>query len=105
MMRRHHHIRMTGGAIMNLLCEREVFGADLAAHLIGLQLEVDLLALGEAGEARALHRTDVHEHVVATVARLDEAKTLLAVKPLHCTCRHRSRPCSKARISALSRMN
>jgi hypothetical protein len=88
----HHHKEMTASATMICLSEREIFRADLAAHLVGLQLEVDLLALVEAGEARTLDRADMHEHVVAAIARLDEAKTLLAVKPLHCTCRHRSRP-------------
>jgi hypothetical protein len=40
----------------------------------------------------ALNSADVHEHVIAATIRLDKPKTLLAVKPLYCACRHFSSP-------------
>jgi hypothetical protein len=70
------------------LRQREIFRAGLAAHLVGLELEVDLLAFRETGKTGPLDRADVHEHIAAAVVGLDEAKTLLAVKPLDSTCRH-----------------
>src|SRR5690349_12009722 len=68
--------------------EREILCAGLAAHLVGLQLERHFLPFAKPGQACPLHRTDVDEHVVSTIERLDEAKTLLTVKPLHNTCSH-----------------
>ena len=72
--------------------ELEVFCAGLAAHLVGLGLERHLLSFGKAGQASALDCTDVNEHIIAAVVRLDETKALLAVKPLHDTSRHISIP-------------
>src|SRR5262249_20726600 len=51
-------------------------------------LEADLLAFDERLHARALDGADVHEHVLASVARLDEAVALLHVEELHGTCSH-----------------
>ena len=48
----------------------------------------DLLAFDERAHSGALDRADVNEHIVAAVVRLNESKALLAVKPLHSTCRH-----------------
>src|SRR5690606_20766895 len=47
-------------------------GRHLAAALVALQLEAHRLAFIERGHAGALDGRDVHEHVVAAVARLDE---------------------------------
>src|ERR1700761_9386864 len=69
------------------LRQREIFRAGLAAHLVGLELEVDLLAFRETGKTGPLDRADVHEHILAAVVGLDETKALLAVEPLDCTCR------------------
>src|SRR4051812_40486539 len=55
----------------------------LAAALIALQLEADLLAFVERAEARTLDGRDVHENVVAAVVGLDEAEALSGVEPLH----------------------
>src|SRR4051812_42563867 len=55
----------------------------LAAALIALQLEDDLLAFVQRAEARALDGGDVHEDVVAAVVGLDEAEALGGVEPLH----------------------
>ena len=87
---------------MNCLEKRQIFRAGLAAHLVRLGFELNLLPFGEIGEARTLDRADVHENVAATIARGDESKALLAVKPLHSTCRHLSR-LSHKRAKARSR--
>ena len=40
------------------------------------------------GHAGALDGTDVHEHILAAVFRLDETKAFLAVEPLHGSLSH-----------------
>src|SRR5690349_10010767 len=67
----------------------ELAGGHLAAALIALDLEGDLLALVEGTQARAFDGADVHEHVRAPLVGLDEAKALGGVEPLHSTGRHR----------------
>lgn len=101
-MRRPHHKRMTGSADRVVLDERQIFRAGLAAHVVGLRLELNLLSFGKAGQARALDCTDVNEHIVAAILRGDKSETLLAVKPLHCTDRHLSH-LSNRRANARSR--
>src|ERR1051326_752302 len=64
----------------------QVGGGGLAP--LGHHLEADLLALDERLHAGALDGADVHEHILASVARLDEAVALLHVEELHGTCRH-----------------
>ena len=68
--------------------EFKIFRAGLAAHLVRLELVGELLALSEAGHSGPLNRADVNEHIVAAVGRLDKAKALLPVEPLHNTCSH-----------------
>src|SRR5436305_14730929 len=46
-------------------------------------VELDAVALGKALEAGALDRRVVHEAVLATVLRSDEAEALGVVEPLH----------------------
>ena len=87
---------------MNCLEKRQIFRAGLAAHLVRLGFELNLLPFGEIGEARTLDRADVNEHIVAAVLRGDKSKTLLAVKPLHCTLSHVSH-LSNRRANARSR--
>src|ERR1700761_5311460 len=60
----------------------------LSAALIGLELVAELLAFVDRAEARAFHRRDVDENVRAAVVRLDEAKALGGIEPLHCAGRH-----------------
>ena len=48
----------------------------------------DLLAIIQALEPGGLDSSDVHEHVLAAVLRLDEAEAFVAVEPLHCSSRH-----------------
>src|SRR5262249_32100942 len=55
---------------------------------LGHDVVADLLAFHKAVHAGALHRTNVHEHVLAAVARLDESKAFLSSEELHGTCGH-----------------
>src|ERR1700682_3483847 len=55
----------------------------LARATIRHDLVADLLAFTQCAKPGALYGADVHEHVVATVIRLNEAKALGSVKPLH----------------------
>jgi hypothetical protein len=68
--------------------ERQILGAYLATHLVGLEFEVDLLAFRQTGQTGSFDRADVDEHVVSAIVRLNEAKSLLAVEPLNCTDSH-----------------
>src|SRR5580698_2003820 len=43
----------------------------------------------QRAEIGAFHGRDVNEHIVAAAVRLNEAKTLLAVEPLHGSNSHR----------------
>src|SRR5690349_1904166 len=72
--------------------KREVLCARLAPHLVGLDLEVDLLTFGKTGKPGTLDGADVNEHVLSAVVGLNEAKALLAVEPLNSACRHISSP-------------
>jgi hypothetical protein len=74
------------------LSQRQILGAYFTTHLVGLELERDLLALSETGKTGSFDRADVHKHIISAVVRLNEAKTLLAVEPLDSTCRHFSSP-------------
>src|SRR5260221_12225108 len=60
----------------------------LAAALVALQLEAQLLAFLQAAQAGAFNGGDVDEDVGAAVVGLDESIALLAVEPLHGTGRH-----------------
>lgn len=80
------------------LDERQILCASLAAHLIGLCFKRNLLTFTESGQAGALNRADMHEHIVAAVVRLDETKALLAIEPFHDTCSHNFSPRAHALI-------
>src|SRR5262245_44590279 len=70
---------------------RRLRGLQIARRLLappGHDVLADLLAFHEAPHAAALHRADVHEHVLAAVARLDESKAFLGIEELHGTCGH-----------------
>ena len=59
---------------------REIGGGNLAATIY--QVEFELLALGEAFEARALDRADVDEHVLTAAFLLNEAEAFVRVEEL-----------------------
>jgi hypothetical protein len=73
---------------MRGLDQRQIFCTHLAAHLISLDLERDLLTFRQPGQACPFNGADVHEHVIAAIVWLDKAKALLAIEPLDGTCRH-----------------
>src|SRR5262249_22384449 len=66
-------------------------GLQIACGLLaplGHDVIADLLAFHEAAHTGALDRADVHEHVLAAIARLDESKAFLRIEELHGTCGH-----------------
>src|SRR5690606_15925127 len=65
----------------------------LAAVAAGFDVEGDLLAVVEVGEAGALERRDVHEDVLRALLRLDEAEALGGVEPFHGAVGHREISC------------
>src|SRR6478609_6865598 len=70
---------------------RRLRGLQIGRRLLaplGHDVVADLLAFHKAAHAGALHRTDVHEHVLAAVARRDESKAFLSIEELHGTCGH-----------------
>ncbi len=58
----------------------QIDGLGALAALVGLGLEGHAHALVEGADARALHRRDVHEHILAALVRRDEAKALRLVE-------------------------
>src|SRR5712672_2580829 len=61
----------------------QIVGRRLARAAIRYDLVADLLAFTQRSKAGALYGADVHEHVIATVIRLNKAEDLGRVKPLH----------------------
>ncbi len=66
----------------------QIFGRGLARLSISDNVVRDLLSLVEAMHAGAFDRADMHEHILAAVIRLDEAKAFLAIEPFHGSLRH-----------------
>ena len=63
-----------------------VHGAHLAAVLrVGLDVERDLLALGEGAEAVADNAGEMYEHIVSAFVVGNEAIAFALVKPFYCT--------------------
>src|SRR3954464_8078890 len=77
---------LTGGA--------EIVGRRFAGTAICHDLVGDLLAFAQCAQSGALDGRDVHEHVVAAVIGLNEAKALGRVKPLHGSHAHGGSPFS-----------
>src|SRR5262245_14666992 len=70
---------------------RRLRGLQIACGLLaplGHDVIADFLTFHEAAHTGALDRADVHEHVLAAVARLDESKAFLSIEELHGTCGH-----------------
>jgi len=58
------------------------------------------------GKTSAFDRADMHEHISSAVVRLDEPEALLAIEPLHSTCRHSSSPKrTRASRAIITRVN
>jgi hypothetical protein len=60
----------------------------LAGPAIGDDVIGDLLTLVKIVEPGTLDGADMHENILASVIRLDEAKALRGVEPLHSSLRH-----------------
>src|SRR4030088_928620 len=72
----------------------KIVGRRLARAAMCYDLVADLLAFTQRSKSGALDGADVHEHVVATVIRLNETKALGRVKPLHGSHAHGCSPFS-----------
>src|SRR5690606_2629259 len=66
----------------------EVVGSGFARPLVLDDLVIDLLALIEAIQSRALDRGNVHKHIRPALIRLDEAVALLPVEPFYSAGSH-----------------
>ena len=82
---RHDTIKSDGVRVEKrvLLCRRKATSGFLAGARVTFDFVGNLLAFAQRAEASALDGADVHEHVLAAVVGLDEAKALGRVKPLH----------------------
>src|SRR5271154_1819021 len=73
-------------------CDRsgdlQIAGRRLAGLAIRDEGIRDLLSLVETLYPGALDGADMHENILAAVIRLDEAKALRGVEPLHSSLRH-----------------
>src|SRR5690349_18408346 len=66
--------------------DRKIGG--LGAALVGLDVELDLLAFVQAAQARRFHGRDMDKHVLAAIVGRDEAKTFCAVEEFYGATRH-----------------
>jgi len=71
-----------------MLSNSQVFCATLTAPGVDFDLVRNLLTFCQAREPRPFNGADVNKHIVSAIIGLNEAKTLLAVEPFDCTCRH-----------------
>ena len=58
------------------------------ALIAALELEAHSLAFVQIADTGAFYRRDVYEHILRAVLRLNEAVTLLGIKPLYGPSRH-----------------
>src|SRR6186713_2179349 len=84
--------RLSGGA--------QIVGRRFARAAICHDFVGDLLAFTKRSKTGTLDSTDVHEHVIAAVIRLDEAIALGCVKPLHGSHAHGGSPFSDILVVA-----
>src|SRR6202042_3695527 len=82
-----NEIRLAGSA--------QIVGRRLARAAICHDFVGDLLAFTQRSKAGALYGADVHEHVIATIIRLNKAEALGRVKPLHGSHAHGGSPFSR----------
>jgi hypothetical protein len=67
----------------NALGGAQIVGGRLAGPAVRDDVEGNGLALVEGAHAGAFDRADMNEDVLIAILRLNEAKTFLAVEPLH----------------------
>ena len=70
----------------------QIFGSRLAGAAVCDDIEADSLSLIEGAHAGAFNRADMNKNIIAAIGGLNEAKALLAVKPLHDSRIHRRYP-------------
>src|SRR6056297_1399209 len=76
-----HAAGSSDSAVLRLRSDRDDVRGLRALGAVG-HVERDLLTFGQALEARAGQRAEMHEHVLAAVILRDEAETLGIVEPL-----------------------
>src|SRR3990172_6077099 len=76
--------RQGGGA--QTLDELDLDRFRALAHLVRLDLEADLLAIGEMADASRLQGADMDEHVLRAAGRCDKAEAFRGIEELHGTC-------------------
>jgi len=92
------------GLVADDLDGAQIVSRGLSGPAVSYDFVADLLAFVEIVHSCAFDRADMHENVLAAVVRLYEAKTFLAVKPLHASCGHVS-PFLGVRVSTRTRVN
>src|SRR5690349_24947714 len=86
-----------------LACGAQIVGRRLARTAICHDLVADLLAFTQSSKSGAFDSTDVNEHVVTAVIRLDKAITFGRVKPLYGSHAHGIVPSQDRNNNAHSR--
>jgi hypothetical protein len=81
-------VRATWLSLRGELGGAQIVGSRLAVPAVCNDVERYSLALVERTHTGAFDCTDMNEDVLVTVLRLNEAKALLVVKPLHSTRVH-----------------
>lgn len=66
----------------------QILSRGFAGLAIGNNIEGDLLSFVQPIHTCAFDRADVHEDIVASIIRLNEAEALLAVEPFYGSLRH-----------------
>jgi len=79
--------RMPGRAVQRHRSAKLQVGRSLLSTFCD-HVEGDFLAVVQGADPCRLQSSDVHEHVLAAVLRLNEAEALVAVEPLHCSSCH-----------------
>ena len=71
------------GVIAVILRGAQIFRSRFASPAVCNDFKGNLLALVEGAHAGAFDGADMNEDILAALVRLNEAETLLVVKPLH----------------------
>jgi hypothetical protein len=85
-----HSPKRCGRVSKRPLLDLEIASGLLAA--ISDHFVIDLLAFIERAQPGSLYGGDMHEHVFASVLRLNKTKSLIRIEPLHCTACHKHSP-------------
>ncbi len=80
-------VRIIGRADMAFLCS---YAASLRSFRATFYFKVDLLTFGQGLEAGALDSAEMYENVCAAIVLRNKTETFGFVKPLDCTCSHKT---------------